>query len=198
MKIIGITGGVGSGKSRVLNFMETEYQAYICQADHVAWELQSPGTACYDRIVATFGHSIINEDRTINRKHLGSIVFADEQKLSMLNAIMHPAVKEEIKHRIVKEKENGTTLFLLEAALLLEDGYDAICDEIWYVYAEESVRKNRLASDRGYSEEKTDAIMKQQLTEQTFRERCQFVIDNSNDFAHTVYQIRRRMEGKEL
>ena len=140
MRIIGITGGVGSGKSRVLLYLEKKYGATICQADHVAWQLQMPGTVCYRSIVDWFGEGILNADATINRTKLGQIVFADAASLARLNAIMHPAVKKEIRHRIQREAEQGTEFFVLEAALLIEENYDEICDELWYIYSSESVR----------------------------------------------------------
>lgn len=191
MKIIGITGGVGSGKSRVLSFMEERFHAVICQADHVAWELQKPGEKCYQEIVAHFGKKILNEDGTIDRKVLGQIVFGDEKELSELNAITHPAVKEAIQTSIVKEKNNGTELFVLEAALLIEEHYDEICDELWYIYTDEQIRRERLKESRQYSDEKIDSIMASQLSEKVFREKCQRIIDNSGNFENTSLQIEK-------
>lgn len=194
MKIIGITGGVGSGKSRVLSYMETKYRAVICQADHVAWKLQEPGQKCYAQIVACFGENILDKDGTINRGQLGQIVFVDKAKLLKLNQIMHPAVKEYIVEWIQREIENISTYFIIEAALLLEEDYNLICDEMWYIYCDESIRRERLRSCRGYTDEKIDAIMASQLSEQIFRKECQIVIDNSGDFEDTCYQIEKAME----
>lgn len=193
MKIVGITGGVGSGKSRVLSFIEEAYKAVICQADHVAWKLQEPGEKSYCEIVAHFGLEILNDDKTINRKKLGQIVFGDEKELLILNQITHPAVKEYIKEQIECEKEKGTTLFVLEAALLLEDHYDEICDELWYIYTCEEIRRKRLKESRQYSDEKINAIMASQLSEEYFREHCQIVIDNSGNFEDTCIQIKKAM-----
>lgn len=194
MKIIGITGGVGSGKSRVLSYMETKYNAVICQADHVAWKLQEPGQKCHADIVACFGEEILNADQTINRGKLGQIVFADNSKLLLLNRIMHPAVKEYILEMIREETENGTTYFFIEAALLLEEHYNLICDELWYIYCDEEIRRKRLKMSRGYTDEKIDAIMASQLSEQIFCKECQIVIDNSGDFEDTCYQIDKAMK----
>lgn len=194
MKIIGITGGVGSGKSRVLSYMETKYNAVICQADHVAWKLQEPGQKCYAQIVAYFGENILDEDGTINRGKLGQIVFANKEKLYKLNQIMHPAVKEYIVEWIQRERNDETAYFIIEAALLLEDDYSQICDEMWYIYSNESIRRDRLKSSRGYTDEKIDAIMASQLSEQIFRKECQIVIDNSEDFEDTCYQIEKAMK----
>ena len=193
MKIIGITGGVGSGKSRVLSYVEEQFNAIICQADHVAWELQTPGQRCYLQIVEHFGREILNDDETIDRKKLGQIVFNNTEELLVLNAIMHPAVKEEIRNRICNARENGSEYFIIEAALLLEDNYKQICDELWYIYTDEKTRRLRLKESRAYSDEKIDAIMASQLPEETFRRECQIVIDNSGDFDDTCYQIDKAM-----
>lgn len=194
MKIIGITGGVGSGKSRVLSYMEEQFNAVICQADHVAWKLQEPGQKCHAQIVKYFGKEILNDDETINRKKLGQIVFNDNEQLLVLNGIMHPAVKETIVQIIQSEKMQGTDYFVIEAALLLEDGYNQICDELWYIYTDEKVRRKRLKESREYSDEKIDAIMASQLSEEIFRKECQIVIDNSGNFEDTCYQIDKVMK----
>ena len=194
MKIIGITGGVGSGKSRVLSYVEEQFSAIICQADHVAWELQKPGQKCYLQIVEHFGREILNDDETIDRKKLGQIVFNNNEELLVLNAIMHPAVKEDIRNRICNARENGSEYFIIEAALLLEDNYKQICDELWYIYTDESTRRLRLKESRAYSDEKIDAIMASQLSEEIFRKECQIVIDNSGDFEDTCYQIDEAMK----
>ena len=195
MKIIGITGGVGSGKSRVLSYLEEQYKAVICQADHVAWKLQEPGERSYCKIVEHFGKGILNEDATINRSALGQIVFHDEAELQALNQITHPAVKEYIIEWIESEKRKGTEFFVVEAALLLEDNYDKICDEIWYIYANEMVRRERLKASRNYTDEKIDSMIANQQTEAYFREQCQIIIDNSGDFADTCIQIEQIMEN---
>lgn len=194
MKIIGITGGVGSGKSRVLSYLETKYNAVICQADHVAWKLQEPGQKCYAEIVKSFGEKVLNADGTINRGKLGQLVFSDNEKLRKLNQITHPAVKTYILDWIQRVNKKGHTYFIIEAALLLEDNYNLICDELWYIYCDEDIRRERLKSSRGYTDEKIDTIMASQLSEQIFRKECQIVIDNSGDFDDTCYQIDKVMK----
>ena len=194
MKIIGITGGVGSGKSQVLSYLENEYHAVVCQADQVAWKLQEPGQECYTQIVRCFGENILNEDSTINRGELGQIVFADKDKLNVLNRIMHPAVKEYILKWVQSEQAAKTAYFIIEAALLLEENYNQICDEMWYIYCDENIRRERLRSSRGYSDEKISAMIASQLSEQIFRKECHVVIDNSGDFRDTCYQIGKAMK----
>lgn len=193
MRVIGITGGVGSGKSRVLSYLEEKYSAVICQADHVAWKLQEPGEWCYAEIVKQFGVGILNDDKTINRSELGKIVFSDNNKLNVLNQIMHPAVKKHIVEVMQSEMQKGTECFVIEAALLLEEHYNMICDEVWYIYCDTNVRRIRLKESRQYTDNKIDSIMASQLPEEIFRKECQIVIDNSGDFEDTCYQIKKVM-----
>ena len=197
MKIIGITGGVGSGKSRVLSYIEESYDCVICQADHVAWDLQKPGKKGYLEIVKHFGNEILNDDGSICRPALGKIVFSDENELQVLNAIMHPAVKEAIREKISAEEQKGTSLFVLEAALLIEERYDEICDELWFIYADEQSRRERLKISRSYTDEKIDSMMKTQLSEDVFRKKCKVVIDNSEDFEYTCVQIQEAIKKLE-
>lgn len=195
MKIIGITGGVGSGKSRVLEYLSGRPGTVICQADHVAWQLQQPGEVCYEKIKDCFGNSILSEDQTIDRERLGAIVFANEEKLVMLNRIMHPAVKERIVEMIDKEDQKGSDLFVLEAALLIEDHYDEICDELWYLYADRQIRKKRLKESRGYTDEKISRMMQAQISEEQYQAGCDRIIDNSGNFAYTCRQVDKALEG---
>lgn len=197
MQIIGITGGVGSGKSRVLGYMEQQHGAYICQADHVAWELQLPGEGCYEKIVQTFGREIVQEDGRIDRPKLGSIVFGDAEKLQVLNDIMHPAVKEEIRRRIQKQEETGTTLFVLEAALLIEEGYGEICKELWYLHVDRQVRIKRLLASRPYTREKIEKMMASQLSEEAYVAESDRVIENSGTFEETCRQIEKALKELE-
>ena len=180
--ILGITGGVGCGKSTVLEMLEKEYGAYVIQADIVAHELMQPGQTSYKAIVEHFGQEILDSDGRIDRKALGAIVFADAEKLTLLNSLTHPAVKEEIRRRIITSQNR---FLVIEAALLLEDHYDEICDEIWYVYADKEVRFERLAASRGYSREKSQSMMDKQMSEEELRRRCQAVIDNSGTLEDT-------------
>ena len=198
MKIIGITGGVGSGKSEVINFIARRFDATVVQADAVGHLLMKPQNACFEPIVALFGPEILREDGNLDRAKIASIVFSDKEMLEKLNAIVHPAVKNYIKKAIEIEKENETTLFVIEAALLIEDHYDEICDELWYVYADEQTRTERLKLHRGYSDEKIRDMFANQLSEEEFSLHCHFEIDNSGDFEDTKAQIVQRMRLYEI
>ena len=189
MKVLGITGGVGAGKSTVLMYLKEHYGARIIQADQVGHLLQRPHESCYRRIVELFGSTVLNADGTINRSKLGAIVYADPQKMARLNAIMHPSIRRWIKSEVEAEQKRGCVPFVtVEAALLLEDHYDEICDEIWYVHTDDAVRIKRLQESRGYSEEKCRRIMANQKNECDFRAACQLVIDNSSDIVQNTYE----------
>lgn len=189
MKVLGITGGVGAGKSTVLTYLFEKYQARVIQADQAAHFLEQPGQKCFERIVELFGRDILDERGVIDRKKLGEMVFRDSESLKRLNGVVHPAVKAYIMEEIRREREAGRAPFLvIEAALLLEDHYDEICDEIWYVHTDRNVRIRRLMESRGYSEEKSEEIMRNQLPDELFFEQCQFVVDNSSDFIENTYE----------
>ena len=158
MKIIGITGGVGAGKTQILEYLNNKYGATICMTDEVGKKLQKKGTECFDEIVAHFGNEILDEKGELDRAKLSDIVFADRVELSVLNGIVHPRVKEEIQKKITREERRNTNLMLIEGALLIEDHYEEICDELWYVYVEDSIRRKRLKYARGYEDSKVDQI----------------------------------------
>lgn len=197
MKIIGITGGVGAGKSEVLSYLGRAYDARVIQADEAGYLLMLPGGACYGPVVKLFGRQITTETGELDRKRIAAVVFQDKKKLEQLNAIVHPAVKDYIKKEIEKAKKEEVSYVFVEAALLIEEKYDEICDELWYIYADEEIRKERLMQGRGYSEKKVREIMQNQLSEEEFSSHCDFEIDNSGDFEETKKQLDHRMKKYE-
>lgn len=188
MKVIGITGGVGSGKSRVLEYLEEAYGAVICQMDEIARDLQKKGTRCFDRIVEEFGTEVLDDQGELDRVALGSIVFGNEEKLVQLNGIVHPEVIRQVEQDIRSKAEQGRNLYVVEAALLPDVGKE-LCDELWYIYSDEAVRRQRLKSSRGYTDDKISQMIASQPGEERFRSSCSVVIDNSGDFEDTKKQI---------
>lgn len=194
MKTIGVTGGVGAGKSTVLNYLEKCYGAKLILADLVGHEVMEPGHEAYGQVVKAFGQEIVSEDKTIDRKALGAIVFADEKKRMILNRIIHPAVRQEILRRLEEAELLHLSYVVVEAALFLEENYDAFCDETWYIYTDEKIRRQRLKESRGYSDERIDQIFRRQKTHEEFQKRCLFMIDNNGSEEETFRQIDRRMK----
>lgn len=190
MKVIGITGGVGAGKSALLRYIAENYNCRIILADEMAHQVKKPGTPCYDKLIELLSADILNEDGTIHKGKMAARIFESEELLKNVNEIIHPAVKEMILDEIADARKKGVLDFLfLEAALLIEDGYLNIVDEMWYIYAREEVRRIRLKVSRNYSDEKIDAIMKTQLSEENFRKYCSVVIDNSDSLENAYRQI---------
>ena len=194
MKVIGVTGGVGAGKSEILTYIAENWDAAVVETDEVGYLVMRPGKSCFAPIVELFGPGILQEDGTLDRAKIAELVFGDKELLEKLNAIVHPAVKRYIQKAIDRERELDTDIFIVESALLVEDKYNAICDELWYIYADEETRTERLMKKRGYSKEKILSIFANQLSEDEFSEQCDFEIDNSGDFEDTKEQIKRRMQ----
>lgn len=194
MKIIGVTGGVGCGKSQVLKFIEDNYRCQIVLADDVGFEVERKGEDCYKQIVETFGSEILDESGELDRQKLATIVFSDPKKTEQINAIIHPAVIARIheKEEILRT-EGSADFFFIEAALLIECGFNDYVDEMWYIYADSSIRRKRLKEARGYTDEKIDRIMALQLSEEEFRANSDFVVDNSGSLEDTYEQIRSHM-----
>ncbi|MCR5469085.1 MAG: dephospho-CoA kinase [Lachnospiraceae bacterium] len=195
MRFIGITGGVGAGKSFILRYLEDAYNARVLLTDEIAHYLMEPGTECYEELLGVFGEDdVYLEDGTFDKKALASVIFNDDEKREALNRIVHPAVKREVLRLSDEErKANEHELLIVEAALLIEEHYDEICDELWYVYTSEENRRARLKETRGYSDEKIDDIFASQLGEDEYRKSCKKVIDNNNDKEKVKEDIDRIM-----
>ena len=193
--IIGVTGGVGAGKSRVLDYLKENYNCRIVFSDQVANDIKKRGYPAYDELVDLFGKEILDENLEIDKAKMAAAVFGNRKLLEKVNNILHPAVNTFIINIIDEERARNLLDFVfVEAALLIENGYGRIADEMWYIYADEKVRRQRLKASRGYSDEKIDSIMKSQLSEEQFRENCQFVIDNSADFESAAASIDKKLE----
>ncbi len=199
MKFIGITGGVGAGKSEILSYLGKKTGVRVMLADEIAHELMEAGTDCYKCLRQTFNdEDIWNSDGSFNREKLAKVIFSDKLKRDIMNSVVHPAVKEYVIRQQEYEKERGElSLLVLEAALLIEEHYDKICDELWYIYTSEENRRDRLKASRGYSDEKIDNIFKSQLSEEEYRKYCAVVIDNNGSVEAAFEQIDKALVNEE-
>ena len=192
--IIGVTGGVGAGKSTVLKYIGDNYNCKVVFSDDVANEIKMKGYPAYDELIRVLGKEILGDDGEIDRKKMAAAIFNDAKKLEKVNKILHPAVNTFIINIIDEEKlKNRLDFVFVEAALLIENGYKDIVDELWYVYADEATRRKRLKDSRGYSDEKIDGILEQQLNDETYRLNSDFVIDNSKDLDSAGEQINKKL-----
>ena len=146
--VIGIIGGIGSGKTKVLELLNNNYDAVIIEADKIGHILQEPNQKIYKRIIAAFGEDILESTKKIDRKKLGAIVFADRSKLDILNNIMHPAIHEYIEQIIAKSEKK---LIFIEGAILAETSLVELVDAMWYVYSDINTRLERLQTYRDIS-----------------------------------------------
>lgn len=195
--VIGLTGGIGSGKSMVLDFIKNEYKGFVIEADKIGHEIFDYNTKTYKSVVAAFGEDIVINKNIpcIDRKKLGQIVFNDKDKLKLLNSITHPHIHERIAELI---KESYSNLIVIEAAILPDTSLVSLCDTLWYVYANKDVRITRLEKYRGIEREKALQVMKNQPDENKFRNVCKVVIDNSYDKETTFKQIKEHLPGGTL
>jgi len=176
MKVIGITGGIGSGKSTVARFL-AELGAVIIDADKVGHEALKPGTQLWREVVTAFGTEILKPNGEIDRSKLGKMVFGNPMLLSRLNQIMHPRMYDMVKAQIEKYQQQGVSVVALEAPLLLEAGWTSLVDEIWVTVASEPTVLSRLQEKVGLSQEQSLARIHSQLSSQERVKHASTVID---------------------
>lgn len=190
--VIGITGGIGCGKSEVMTLLQEHFGAAVLLTDLIAHDLMKPGEINYREICHAFGEEILCDDKTIDRKKLGALVFSDKEKLNLLNSITHPNVMIETRRRIEKcQQQKQYQMTCLESALLFDTPLAEECDQIWYIYASEEIRIQRLMKGRGYTKDHCLRVIRKQLSEQDFRKRADVIIDNSGTVEDTYAQIQR-------
>ncbi len=192
MKVIGLTGGVGAGKSLVLTLLRTKYNAEVMEADKVAHELMEPGEEGYLRIKEIFGEAILNSDGTINRTALGKVIFENESAREQINSMIHPLVWKRIRQKISASQAG---LIVVEFAIMGEEAED-IYDEMWYVHASEEVRMRRLLKNRGYSKERSEKMIRSQASEQEYARRCDRVIENNGSVKDLEDQLAEILKSR--
>jgi len=190
-KVILLLGGVGAGKSRILDIFRNQFHAQIIQTDLVARELEKKGNAGYDKLVDLFGEEILMEDGEIDKAKLANIIFHDEQALWHVNQAIHPLVWQEVKAWTSNCAEG---IYVVESALPGKN-LDDIYDEVWYVYTKKEIRIQRLMESRGYTYEKCVSMIENQPEAQEYWSIADYIIDNSGDFDETVEQIRQLLES---
>ena len=194
MKVYGITGGAGTGKSEVIKMLQENFGGCVIMSDEVARELMQKGNISYQLIVEYFGRDILMDDGEIDRKKLADHVFNNKEALEKLNSMTHPYVKDEIRKLIAEAEASGECRFVaLESAILLECGYEDICDEFWYVYTKPEIRRQRMKENRNYSDEKVDAVMRNQQSDEVFFDKCAFVIENNTTLDAVREQLKKKL-----
>ena len=178
MLTIGLTGGIGSGKSTVTKIL-AELGAPIIDADKVGHAIYEPGGPAYPDMIAAFGEGILAPDRTIDRRKLGPIVFADPSALKRLNSIVHPKMFTRMREMVIAMRAAGERRpIVIEAAILIEANWQPLFDEIWLVVTSRERVIERVERDRGMNREQTEARIRAQLSDDERRTHASTVITN--------------------
>ena len=189
MMVIGLIGGIGTGKSTVSSMLR-ELGAVVINADEVGHQAYLPHQGVWDQVVEAFGRDILEPDETVNRRKLGGIVFSDPKHLERLNKIVHPWMFEELRKRIEELREQGASVVVLEAAILLEAHWEPLVDQIWTTAAPESEVIRRIMARDPLSEEQIRARIAAQMPQEERMARSDVVIDTNC----TVAEVREKVE----
>ena len=193
MYVIGLTGGIGSGKSTVARMLERR-GAKLLSADVVGHEVYEPGRPAWQEIVDAFGREVVGADGKIDRKKLGPIVFSDAEQLRRLNAVTHPRMKELMREKLEAERAVGARIAVLEAALLFDAGWDDLTDEVWVTVAPPEVAAARTAERSGISAEDALSRIRAQMSNEERISRSQVVIDTDCALERTEGQVSEEWE----
>jgi dephospho-CoA kinase len=188
-RMIGLTGGIGSGKSTVSRFL-AELGAVIIDADEVGHEVYRPDTETWRELVKTFGNRILAEDNTIDRKKLGTIVFSDRQELKRLNDIIHPQITRILKNRIDDYRRKGAKVIVLDAPVLLEADAKSLVEEVWVVVSAERNLIKRAVARTGLTEEQIRSRIRSQISNEKRIAAAKVVIQNNG----TIEDLREKVE----
>ena len=190
MKTIGLTGGIGSGKSTAAQILE-ELGAALIDADRVGHDVYRPGTEGWKKVTETFGQDVVASDGSIDRKRLGAIVFADPAALKRLTAIVHPLIAQEVATRIERLRTAGThKVIVVEAAVLIEANWQSLVDEVWLVAAGKSAIVERLQAQRGVTAADIEARIAAQLSDDERRCHADLVIENGGSIDELRSKLR--------
>ncbi len=199
MLTIGLTGGIGSGKSAVANLLQ-QLGASIIDADRLGHEAYTPNSEAWRQVVAAFGEDILTSEGEIDRRKLGAIVFADPAQLARLNGIMHPLMARMVEQRKAQLKAAGESVAVVEAAVLFEAGWDSLVDEVWTTNASADAVVERLRQRSGLSEEEARKRINSQMPADERNRRSDIVLDNSADLAALERAVcdlwQNRVKGK--
>jgi len=180
MLVIGLTGGIGTGKSEVAGLLQS-LGAAVISADEVGHEAYAPNSESWREVVDTFGKEILQPSGEIDRQKLGAVVFSDPQQLEKLNAIMHPRMARMVADRIQVLRDQGASTVVVEAALLFEAGWDSLVDEVWTTDSSVESVVERLQARNGMDEKEARRRIDSQMDPAERIERSDLVVDNSSD-----------------
>lgn len=189
MKIIGLCGGSGSGKTTAASVMET-LGAAVIDTDRVYREICTPGSPCLKELTAAFGCGILSSDGSLDRKSLGRCVFSDQDARHLLNSISHAYILDETKRLIAVYERGGFSVVVVDAPLLFEAGFDLFCDITVGVTAPTTERILRIVARDGTTREAAESRIRSQLSDEELRRKCDFIIENHGDLGEFISRVR--------
>lgn len=192
--VLEIFGGVGSGKSLVLEILREQYGAEVIGMDETAHRLYEPGQPGHRAVTSLLGDEVVRPDGTLDRQKMAGILYRDQEAMQALEKVIHPLVYQEVE-REVREAAERCGLVVVETALPEKTKSD-IYDELWYVYTPEQIREERLMESRGYTRERVREIMSRQLPEEAFRDMADWVLVNDSTKEALEERIRERLTEK--
>lgn len=192
--VIGLTGGIASGKSSIAKRLG-KLGAEVINADIVGHSVYEPGTDAYNEIIANFGEGIVNSDSSINRRQLGGIVFSDSKKLQKLNSIVWPKIEKRIKELILEISAKGFQVCVVEAAVLLEAGWEKFVNEVWVPVIPEDEAIRRLNERNGLSEDEARKRLASQMTNKERVSQANVVLSTLWEPEYTQKQVERAWRG---
>ncbi len=187
--VIGLTGGVGAGKSEVMRYLEKR-GAQILMLDDIADELMLPGTKLSEKLQQILPPHIFKQDGTIDRKAMAEVFFSDDELRSAVNAEVYRYVRAYVENTIRGADEQ---IVIIESAVLRSSGFTDLCDEIWFVNCSEKIRRERLKKTRGYSDLRIDRVIRAQKKDTDLMKEADFILNNEHDFDDTIRQIEERL-----
>ena len=197
MRVIGLTGGIGTGKSTASEYLRKQGFSII-DADRISREIVEPGTLLLKELEKNFGSGIIKDDGTLDRKALAAIVFSDKEKKSRLDGLMYGHILDEIERKISESQSGEGRGIIVDAPLLFETGLEKKCDQVWLITADEKLRILRVCERDGMDPEEVRARIQNQMADEEKKERAHRIVDNSGSKEALLAQLAELIEAENL
>ena len=197
MRVSGLTGGIGTGKSTASEYLRKQGFSII-DADRISREIVEPGTLLLKELEKNFGSGIIKDDGTLDRKALAAIVFSDKEKKSRLDGLMHGHILDEIERKISESQSGEGRGIIVDAPLLFETGLEKKCDQVWLITADEKLRILRVCERDGMDPEEVRARIQNQMADEEKKERAHRIVDNSGSKEALLAQLAELIEAENL
>ena len=196
MKIIGLTGGIASGKSTVTSLLR-QHNLPVLDADAIAWELAQPDRPLWQAYANRYGEKVLLPNRQLNRQAVADIVFGRPEEKKWMDNMAHPIIKGEIQRQLAELEKTGEKWAVLDVPLLYEAGWDSMADQVWLVYVDREVQLQRLMARNDYSYQEALRRIQVQIPLDEKKKLAQVIIDNNGTHQQLVDKVRELLKQKE-